>query len=114
MKRFSHLMALPAFVVLMSCMQNDMPAAVKPALESPPAARPGGGDGEWGTVKGRIVWGGDDLPKPAAIDTSKEPKCVAKDGGAITSDEWVVNPKNKGVRYVFVWLRAEDEKAKLP
>ena len=34
--------------------------------------------------------------------------------GPITSDKWVVNPKNKGVRYVCVWLRAEDDKAKLP
>lgn len=114
MKRCMRFLAVPVFVVLVSCMQNGTPAASEPPTEAPKASMPAGGDGEWGTVKGRVTWGGDGIPKPAVIDTSREAKCVAKGGGPITSDEWLINPENKGVRYVFVWLRAEEDKAKLP
>jgi hypothetical protein len=76
--------------------------------------RAAGDDKQWGTIKGRIVWGGGDIPKPATLDTSKEPRCKTKDGGPITSDEWVINPKNKGVRYVCIWLRTEADNGKLP
>jgi hypothetical protein len=115
MRRYSLFLALPVFAILMSCMANGTPAAPEVTVETHSAAPVvAGDDQQWGTVKGRIVWAGDGIPKPTAIDTSKEPKCVAKEGGPITSDEWIVNPKNKGVRYVCIWLRAEDDKAKLP
>jgi hypothetical protein len=117
MKRFAIFPAVAAFVALVSCIQNAPPrAAADPPVDTPVGvlATGGAGDQEWGTIKGRIVWGGDSIPEPAKLDTSKEPKCVAKDGGPITSEEWVVNPKNKGVRYVCIWLRTEDDKGKLP
>jgi hypothetical protein len=97
-------------------MPSAPSAANEPAAESPkPVAKATAGEeGKWGTIKGRFVWGGEALPEPVFENTEKEPKCVAKDGGKIVREEWVVNPKNKGVRYVFVWLRAEDDKAKLP
>ncbi len=57
----------------------------------------------WGTVKGQIVFEGKDLPKPAAVNVDKDQKhCLAK--GPITDEKWVVNPKNKGVRWTLVWL----------
>lgn len=65
----------------------------------------GAQNGDWGTVKGQIVWQGD-LPKALPIDTkdSKDaPHCLDM-GKPPMSDDWVVNPKNKGIRWTFVWL----------
>lgn len=61
------------------------------------------GKQEWGTLKGRIVWGGKDLPKrqPVNITVDKD-HCLAK--GQILDEDLVVNPKNKGVKWVAVWL----------
>src|SRR5262245_54061140 len=67
-------------------------------------------DDKWSTVKGKVVF--DDskhaIPKRAVPDTKNAvlPPCVGKDKDFLTED-WVVNPKNKGVRDVFVWLMPE-------
>jgi hypothetical protein len=71
----------------------------------------------WGTIKGRVIFGGKDLPKPEPVDTSKSAdsaKCLEANKGPIFSEEWVVNPKNRGVRWVFVWLAPEKPGGKLP
>ena len=117
MKRFAILPVVAAFVALVSCVQNATPrAAADPPVDAPLGmlATGGAGDQEWGTIKGRVVWAGDSIPEPEKLDTSKEPKCVAKDGGPVMSDKWLINPKNKGVRYVCVWLRTEEDNGKLP
>jgi hypothetical protein len=57
----------------------------------------------WGTVKGRIVFDGAAAPEPAQINVDKDQAhCLAK--GNLFSEELVVNKKNLGVRWVFVWL----------
>jgi len=58
---------------------------------------------QWGTVKGQVVWGPAELPKqvPAKVDKD-EGHCLSK--GQIFTDEYVVSPKSKGVRWVIVWL----------
>lgn len=61
----------------------------------------------WGTIKGQAVWDGD-VPKPEKIDVSKNQDkefCLSK--GDIFKEENVVNPKNKGVRWVMVYLMHE-------
>jgi len=69
----------------------------------------------WGNVKGRVIWGGEKLPKREAevIDKDKE-HCSEK--GPIYSEKWVVNKENKGMRWAFVWLGPDppDAKKKLP
>lgn len=68
-----------------------------------------GKEGKWGSIKGQIVWGGDKLPpNPEAKITTDKVACLAK--GPILTDEFVINPKNKGVRWVAVWL-ADPENA---
>jgi hypothetical protein len=60
----------------------------------------------WGAVKGRIVWGGEPIPKPQEINVNKDQEhCLAK--GPLLGEELVVNDKNRGVRWVFVWLAPE-------
>lgn len=70
---------------------------------------------EWGTVKGRAVWAGTDAeakPVPAVVDKDQ---AVCLKNGPIYKTDYVVNPKNKGVRWVVVWLvDAENYKAPLP
>lgn len=83
------------------------------AMSLPATAQQGGG---WGTVKGRIVWPDDKLPgRPpiAAIETNAD-KAHCLGAGKILSEEWVVNPKNKGVKYAFVWLINDNPKDKTP
>jgi hypothetical protein len=111
---FLALIVVPAATVFVACAERAAPASGEPTPKTPPVTRPAGDDQQWGTIKGRVVWAGDAIPKPEVIDTSKEPRCKAKDGGPVTREEWVVNPNNKGIRYVCIWLRTEEDKGKLP
>jgi hypothetical protein len=53
----------------------------------------------WGTIKGQVVYGDAAIPPRQKIDNKN---CPCKD--PVLSDDWVVNPKNKGIRWTFVWL----------
>ncbi|OAI42064.1 hypothetical protein AYO40_06780 [Planctomycetaceae bacterium SCGC AG-212-D15] len=70
-------------------------------------------DQAWGTVKGQIVFAADP-PAAAKINVTKDQAhCLAK--GALLSEAWVINPKNKGVRWTVIWLAPEpDSKTPLP
>jgi hypothetical protein len=66
------------------------------------ACEPAAAEG-WGTIQGRVVFAGDKLPdNPEVKVTSDRKHCLSK--GPIRRDELVVNPKNRGVRWVLVWL----------
>jgi len=61
-----------------------------------------------GSVKGQVTFGGDKVPMPAPVNVDKDPAhCLSK--GPITSEEWVVNPNNKGVRWAIVWLSPNND-----
>jgi len=68
---------------------------------------------EWGTVKGRITWGGKAPHVPEKVEVTKDQEhCLSK--GDIFKEEFVVG-KSGGVKNVFVWLQDPDNpKAKLP
>jgi hypothetical protein len=76
--------------------------------------------GEWGTIKGQVVWGGEAIPQRKEIakvnENQDKAHCLAK--GPLLDEEWVVNKDNKGVRWTFVWLdlspEAKAAKQKLP
>jgi hypothetical protein len=58
---------------------------------------------EGATVKGTVVWAGGDVPKQAPLNVNKDQQaCLAK--GPILNEEVVVNPSDKGVANVFVWI----------
>jgi hypothetical protein len=72
---------------------------------------------QWGTVKGRIIWGGKELPKQmpiAAVATNQDRADCMKDGNVVLDERYVVNEKNKGLRWAFVWLTNEDLKKPVP
>ncbi|MBY0526276.1 MAG: hypothetical protein K2R98_22980 [Gemmataceae bacterium] len=63
-------------------------------------------DKDWGTIKGKLVWAGDEAtakPKELTIDKDQM-HCLEK--GKLFNEEWVVG-KDKGVKWVFVWLSPE-------
>jgi hypothetical protein len=71
----------------------------------------------WGTLKGRVVFGGD-APQPPVLQAvgkaEKDPEVCAKTT-PIVSEKLVVNPATKGVKNVFVYLQrptAVNEEAK--
>lgn len=56
----------------------------------------------WGTLKGTVVFNGEPpAPEKANVDKDQA-HCLSK--GDIFKNELVVNKKNKGVRWVLVWL----------
>ena len=63
---------------------------------------------DWGTVKGQVAWADGPLPQPRELSIDKDQDhCLAK--GKLWSEDWVVNPDNKGVRWVYVWLIPDPE-----
>ena len=72
-------------------------------------------NGDWGTVKGSVIWGGDKLPERMPLDLKENPDkkvCLAK--GNLLDETWIVNPKNKGLKHTFVWLAPKDKTAEMP
>ncbi|HEV3260183.1 MAG TPA: hypothetical protein VG013_25225 [Gemmataceae bacterium] len=60
-------------------------------------------NGQWGTIKGQVVFGGDTVPEPKKVDVNKDQDhCLSK--GDIYSEDWVIKKDSKGVRWVFAWL----------
>src|SRR4051812_17347923 len=58
---------------------------------------------EFGDVKGQVVFAGATVPKQAPLIVNKDQQaCLAK--GPILNEELVVNEKNKGIHWVFVWI----------
>ncbi len=84
-------------------------AALLPALAARADAQ--GDNKKWATVKGRIEWGGTKLPEVKWIVPSNDKAlCLthprAKDG-KVPDESLIVNPKNKGVKNVFIYLYLE-------
>lgn len=69
---------------------------------------------EWGSLKGRVVWAGSESPALEKVKVDKDQDhCLSK--GDINSEKFVINPKNKGVKWVFTWLvDPKDAKGKIP
>jgi hypothetical protein len=70
---------------------------------------------EWGTIKGQVVWGEKDLPEVVKLNVDKDQE-VCKKKGEVVSEEYIVDPKTKGVKNAFVWLMdlKDPKKGKLP
>jgi plastocyanin len=67
---------------------------------------PATGDDAWGSIKGRIVYGGDAFV-PEKIAVERDP-AVCGVGGQV-DESLVVSPKNRGIRNIAIWLETRDE-----
>src|SRR6059058_6071837 len=96
----------------MSIRRNVFTAVALTLLTAATASAQG-----FGTIKGQFVYDGAP-PKPAAVAVTKDQMhCLSK--GPILSEEWVVDGPTKGVRWIAVWVAADnngkaDLKAQLP
>jgi hypothetical protein len=66
----------------------------------------------WSTVKGTIVYpAAKEAPARKKLEVSQDKEhCLSK--GDILDESLVVNPKNKGIKNVVVWLRPDDKDVK--
>jgi hypothetical protein len=66
-----------------------------------------GQGGEYGSIKGQLVWGGSEIPSPKVLiekgKAPKDPEVCARDE-PIPARELLVDPKTKGVANAFVFL----------
>lgn len=73
------------------------------AAPAPPAAP----NPNWGAIRGRVVWGGKQIPPRPNLNLANNPAAAAcQANGPLQDETWVVHPKNKGLRYTFVYLQA--------
>jgi hypothetical protein len=83
------------------CKEGEAAEVVK--VDGKPALTSYVADEGWGTIKGQVVFKGNKLPPNPEVNLTNDKKhCESK--GPILRNELVVNPKNKGVRWVLVWL----------
>jgi hypothetical protein len=82
-------------------------AAAVSFTPSTPAA-----DGDWAAVKGQVKFPeGKAAPERKKLDVSQDKAhCLSK--GDILDESLIVNPKNKGIKNVVVWLRPDNMNAK--
>jgi plastocyanin len=106
--------ALALLAAPIACAPTPGPAGPRSqvALAAPAApAAAAAKAGDWGTLKGQVVWAGGAVPPRDKLDVTKDPaECLKK--GPLYSEKYVVNPKNKGVRWVLVWLTDADSPTK--
>ncbi len=69
-------------------------------------------DDKWVTIKGQIVFPADKtIPKREALNVTQDKDHCLKDGD-ILDQNVIVNPKNRGIKNVVVWLRPDDKDPK--
>ncbi len=57
----------------------------------------------WGTLQGRVTWGGKIIPKQRPIQVNRDRAYLLSNGPILTED-CVIDSRSRGVRWVFVWL----------
>lgn len=85
-------------------------AVPEPACASAPTGVVASGlvaQGEFGTIKGRLVWDGAEAPEPKILvvkgQAQKDPGVCASEA-SLLNHELVVDPKTKGVKNAFAYL----------
>jgi hypothetical protein len=90
-----------------------LPAGVFSLLAAEPSSVQ---DGQWGSLKGQIIWGGAMIPPREELDVSKDQSCLMgnptanAEKGTILDEKLMIDPKTKGLKYVYVWILAEGAK----
>jgi hypothetical protein len=65
---------------------------------------------KWGTIKGRIIFDGKPPARTEVVGLKghqDERHCRSK--GKLLTEEWVVDPKTKGVQWTLVWLAPDPD-----
>lgn len=85
------------------CCEDATPStAATPVVTTIAPANVAAAEG-WATLKGQVIFAGDVIPKAEESKvTSDQAHCLAK--GALTDKVWDVNPSNKGLAGVVVFI----------
>ena len=70
-------------------------------------------DMNWGSIKGRLIFDGDKIPKRNEVDLDQHELSPTdlewfRSLGPILHEDWVVDKKDKAVQWVYVWLIPEN------
>lgn len=78
---------------------------VKPAAAQEP----------WGTIQGRIVWGGKEVKprQPIAVKKDHNDYAFCMKDGEFLDETWIIDPKTKGLKNTFIWLAPTAKDGKL-
>jgi hypothetical protein len=84
----------------------------QPTEETPVNALPAKAeaDGEWGTIKGQVIFGGDKIPAPVVLNVNKDQQACLATKKQLTSEDWVIDPATKGLQWAIVWLIPDSRK----
>lgn len=99
----------PLFVATLTVACLAASAAPDARASTPVAALAASAVGQsaYGTIKGKLVWGGDKAPEPVVLiekgQASKDPAVCASEK-TLYNHELVVDAKTKGVKYAFAYL----------
>jgi hypothetical protein len=65
-------------------------------------------EAQWATIKGQVLFpSGEPIPKREALNVTQDKEhCLSK--GDILDETVIVNPKNRGIKNVVVWLRPDN------
>jgi hypothetical protein len=93
--------------VVLTTLALSIPSSTTAAVPLAPLAASLTAQAGTGTIKGRVVWGGDDAPERKILfdkgAATKDPSVCAKNE-VIPAEDLVVDPKTKGVRNAIVFL----------
>jgi hypothetical protein len=85
--------------------------AVVPALLLLAASRSDAQAGKWGTIKGQVVWGGNEIPlRKEILIPANLAQLLANNpnanlqNGRILDENLLINEKSRGIKNVFAWL----------
>lgn len=86
-------------------LASRFPAA--PAHAAPPVAPAAANlvtaDGSFGTIKGRLIWGGSSVPEPKKLVVNKDEQVCGKDG-PLVDHKLTVDAKTKGVKWGLAYI----------
>ena len=85
--------------------QRSDPAAAQPAARDDTAAALG----PRGTLKGTIVFDGDEIPSQTMVPIQTDPQICEKHGagGLFPMEDYVIDRQTRGIRHVVVYLKSE-------
>src|SRR5262249_50125673 len=69
---------------------------------------------QWGTIKGQVIFGGNKPPAPIVltVDNNKKECLDDQKKQQLVSEDWVIDPKTKGLKWALVYLIPHDVKEK--
>jgi plastocyanin len=115
--RFHRFALLAGVTLCLGCGDRSAaPSNAQPQKRSDPAvAKPAaGGDaavavGPRGTLKGTIVFDGDEIPPQTMVPIQTDPEICEKHGasGLYPMEDYVIDRQTRGIRHVVVYLKGE-------